>query len=434
MRAVIAIVMLGVVQAGLLAQPTCGINVREFGARGDGATDDTAAFQAALDEAGETGEPVYAPGGRYRFAGHLRVPSGVTLMGTWQGPPAREMGTVLEPTEGRGEEDGTPFITLEGAGGVKGLVITYPEQATVEPPPVPYPWTIRGLAQDCQVQDCLLVRPYQAIDFGTYPCSRHTINNVFGSPLRRGIYVDGSTDVGRISNVHFSTFFFPYEGPLDQWKLANAEAFIIGRADWEWISNCFAIGYHVGFRFIRGAGGNDKPAGVASYVAIDHSGIDISGTPMIVEDCAGITVSQAVFKGKAIESRETNTYPVKFDQCWFSPVPGTDSLVEAGGQGRVSFLDCTFEFWDAGGRLAPALKASCVSLLVQGCEFGTHNRPPFFIGEQLKRQIELTPEVLSAVVSGNRLRYGESIVNRSAGKIEVTGNVVDEADAYVEGK
>jgi hypothetical protein len=404
------------------------VNVRDFGAKGDGAADDTGAFQAALDQAGRTGDPVYAPGGRYRFAGHLRVPSGVTLIGTWQGPPARETGTVLEPTEGRGEADGSPFITLEGAAGVRGLVVTYPEQVTAEPPPVPYPWTIRGLAQDCQVRDCLLVRPYQAIDFGTYPCSRHTISNVYGSPLRRGIYVDGSTDVGRITNVHFSTFFFPFEGPLDQWKLANAEAFIIGRADWEWITNCFALGYHVGFRFTRGSGGNGKPPGVASYVAIDHSGIDLSGTPMVVEDCGGLTVTQSVFKGRAVEIRDSNTSPVKFAQCWFSPVPGTESLVQAAGQGRVSFVDCTFEFWDTLGSLAPALKAGCVSLLVQGCEFGTRNRPAFLIGNQVKRQIELTPEVRSAVVSGNRLRYGESITNASAGKVEISGNVVDESD------
>ena len=302
--------------APLFAAPVLGaISVRDFDAKGDGATDDTAAFQAALNAGGKDGEPVYAPAGRYRFAGHLRVPEGVTLIGTWQGPPARERGTVLEPTEGRGQENGTPFITLEGAAGVRGLVITYPQQVNIEPPPVPYPWTIRGLAQDCQVQDCLLVRPWQAIDFGTYPCSRHFISGVYGSPLRRGIYIDGSVDVGRITDVHFSTFFFPFEGPLDRWKLEHGEAFIIGRADWEWITNCFAIGYRVGFRFIHGKGGNGGAAGVASYVAIAHSGIDMSGAPMVVEEANGITVSQSVFKGRAIEIRYTNTAPVKFLGC-----------------------------------------------------------------------------------------------------------------------
>jgi hypothetical protein len=414
----------------VLSAPSPGaLSVRDFGAKGDGASDDTAAFQAALDEAGKTGTPVHAPAGRYRFAGHLKVPTGVTLVGTWQGPPSRETGTVLEPTEGRGQEDGTPFITLAGAAGVKGLVITYPQQVTVDPPPAPYPWTIRGLAQDCQVRDCLLVRPYQAIDFGTFPCSRHVIDGVFGSPLRRGIYIDGSIDVGRINNVHFSTFFFPFEGPLDRWKLEHAEAFIIGRADWEWITNCFAIGYNVGFRFFRGKGGEGKAAGVASYVAIAHSGIDLSGTPMVVEDCAGITVSQSVFKGRAIEVRDTNRMPVKFAECWFSPVPGTGSLVTAAGTGRVSFDDCTFEFWDTQGTSAPALLANCASVSVQGCEFGTHNRPSFMLGGKVKRQVHLGEAVASGVIRGNRLRYGEHITNASGGRVTIGDNVVDDVDA-----
>ena len=64
-------------------------NVRDHGAQGDGKTDDTAAFQKALDEAGKAGGgTVRAPRGLYYFAGHLSVPRGVTLAGTWESVPA----------------------------------------------------------------------------------------------------------------------------------------------------------------------------------------------------------------------------------------------------------------------------------------------------------------------------------------------------------
>ena len=49
-------------------------SVRDFGAKGDGIADDTAAFQKALDKAGQAGGGVvYAPRGNYFFAGHLNV-------------------------------------------------------------------------------------------------------------------------------------------------------------------------------------------------------------------------------------------------------------------------------------------------------------------------------------------------------------------------
>ena len=58
-------------------------NVRDFGAVGDGKTDDTRAFQAALDAAGQAGGGVVrAPRGTYRIAGSLKVPMAVTLAGT----------------------------------------------------------------------------------------------------------------------------------------------------------------------------------------------------------------------------------------------------------------------------------------------------------------------------------------------------------------
>lgn len=408
------------------------IDVLDYGAVADAKTDNTAAFQKALDYAGKTGADVHAPAGVYRFNGHINVPEGVTLVGSWHGPPGRLDGTVLQATEGKGKEDGPPFITLEGGSGIHGMAIDYPEQTPDAPGPAPYPWTVRGLAQDCQVQNVILYRSYQAIDFGTYPCSRHFIDGLYGSFLRRGIYIDGSVDVGRISNVHFTTFGFSYQGPMDQFKIKNGEAIIIGKADWEWIDNFFAIGVKTGFRFLAGKGGNEKRPGAPNYVQISRSGIDESDTPIVVEAAGGITFSQCVFKGKASQIRATNTYPVKFSQCNFSPVPGTDSLVEARGKGRVSFMDCTFEFWDTAGNQSPALLADCASISVQGCEFGMENAPSFRQGDTVKRQVELTPHVLSGVVTGNRLRYGKNIVNNSKGNVEILANVTDDSDPMYE--
>ena len=101
------------------------VSVLDFGAKGDGRTDDTAAFQRALDAATKTGGgTVHAPRGNYFFAGHLNVANGVTLEGIWQSVPAHtglrnaglrkptDDGTTFLITENAGQEAGAPFITL----------------------------------------------------------------------------------------------------------------------------------------------------------------------------------------------------------------------------------------------------------------------------------------------------------------------------------
>lgn len=402
------------------------INVLDYGAKADGTTDSTGAFQKALDSVKIAGGIVYAPAGYYRFQGHIRIPTGVTLQGSWQGPPANMTGTILEATEGAGDENSDAFITLEANGLVKGLVISYPNQPSDNAIPVPYPWTIRGMAQDCQIMDILFIRAYKGVDFGTYPCSRLYINDIYGSVLRRGISVDGSVDVNRISNVHFSVWGC---GPkLAEWRRNNLEVLTIGRADWVWITNFFCFESSVGLRLMYGKGGNSKLEGPPHYVQINNSGFDMTATPIIVDECEVLNISQSVFKGKAIQIKKTNTFPVTFNQCSFSPIVGTASLIDAKGLGRVSITNSTFEFWDTEGVQAPALKADCASISVQNCEFGSHNRPSFAGKGKMKTQIELTPFVQSAVITGNRFRYGKNILNKSKGDVIIRDNVVDNVD------
>ena len=97
-------------------------SVVSFGARGDGSTDDTAAFQRALDSVHKAGGgTVYAPPGRYLFRGTLDVPEGVSLRGSYLCVPSHtgirdkgqakpgEDGTALFVTSGRGKRMGNHF-------------------------------------------------------------------------------------------------------------------------------------------------------------------------------------------------------------------------------------------------------------------------------------------------------------------------------------
>src|SRR5208283_619233 len=58
---------------------------QEFGAVGDGVTDDSAAFQNAINAVYNSGKSgggvVYVPPGNYAFYTNLNIPTGVTLHG-----------------------------------------------------------------------------------------------------------------------------------------------------------------------------------------------------------------------------------------------------------------------------------------------------------------------------------------------------------------
>ena len=234
---------------------------RDFGAKGDGRTDDTAAFQKALDAVAKGGGIVQAGRGSFYFAGHLNVPTGVTLEGIWKSVPSHagirdrghakptDDGTTFLVTENRGSEDKPAFITLNQNSTLKGVVLYYPDQKTDEPP-APYPYAIAMRGNNPAVLQVELLNPYNGIDATNN--NRHLIRDVSGQPLRRGIYVDSILDVGRIENVHFNPWWSMHRR-LFNWQMENGEAFVFGRTDWQYVFNTFCFGYHVGYRFIRDA-------------------------------------------------------------------------------------------------------------------------------------------------------------------------------------
>ena len=145
----------------------------ESGAVADGTTDNTAAFQKALDAAGQAGGGIVeAPAGRFRIAGNLSIPRGVTLQGTYRVPPTRANmtdkpdGTILMAYAGRGSAEGPPFIRLAGNNAaVVGLVVEYPEWKQSDVPPVPYPPCVASQdTENVGILDCCFLNPYEAIN------------------------------------------------------------------------------------------------------------------------------------------------------------------------------------------------------------------------------------------------------------------------------
>jgi hypothetical protein len=400
----------------ILAAEPDNINVRNFGALGDGKTDDTAAFQKALDAAAKVGGGVvYAPVGNYFFAGHLNIPTAVTLAGVWQSVPAHngirdrglpkptDDGTTFLITEGAGNENAPPFITLNTNSTLKGVVLYYPQQ-NEDDIPKPYPWAIAMRGKNPAVLAVEMLNPYNGID--ATKNERHLIRDVQGQPIRRGILVDAIYDIGRIENVHFNPWW-SMKPKLFRWQMENGEAFIFGKSDWQYVYNTFCFGYNIGYKFIRTKTGQCN----GNFLGI---GADDCYTALVVEQCSryGLLITNGEFVSfhgpdpTMIKVEKTNTGSVRFVNCAFwGP---SNQIAKIAGTGTVGFSDCTLVQWGGKDGSRHAIQVQSGTVLIRGCEF-QQNRPHILLGKKVSR----------AIIAENIFKGPIRISNQSQGNVKI---------------
>jgi hypothetical protein len=397
------------------------ISVRDFGARGDGRTDDTSAFQKALDALAKSGGTVQTGRGSFFFAGHLNVPDGVALEGIWKSVPSHagirdsgltkptDDGTTFLVTENHGAEAGPAFITLNHNSTLKGVVIYYPNQKTDEAP-APYPYAVAMRGNNPAVLQVELLNPYNGID--ATKNNRHLIRDVSGQPLRRGVMVDGVYDIGRIENVHFNPWWSTSPKLLN-WQMENGEAFVFGRTDWQYVFNTFCLGYRVGYRFIETKDGMCNGNFMVICADDCYTAVAVESSPRY-----GVLITNGEFVSyhgpdpTMVSVGPANAGSVRFVNCSFW---GTcNEIARIAGRGTVGFSDCTFMQWDGKAQGRAALQVQSGSVLVRGCEF-----------QEDKPQLELGENVRRAVISDNLLTGRERIVNRSKGAVRIANNAAD---------
>jgi len=345
------------------------------GAKPDGSTDSTAAIQRSLDEAGKAGGSVHLPAGRYLVAGSLRIPPGVTLQGVMESPvwSAPLKGSIILATGGRGQEDGPALLELGHSSAVRGLTVWYPQQQTTNI--APYPWTFHLQGHDNTVENITLINSYNGIRIGPESNVRHRIRSVYGCVLRRGIFVDSCSDIGRIENVQFHCHWWsaPEVGgawdPVHEFMWKNCEAFIFGRTDWEYVNNTFVFPVNIGYRFIHTSAGeaNGQFSGIGAdesqvCVKVEHiqpMGLLISNgqfvcmhgdqrTEVLVDKTCGgsVRLVNCAFWGPARQCVVSHSRSfVSLSDCYLSSSGRKDnpgvSLVEADG-GKLQVRGCSF--------------------------------------------------------------------------------------------
>jgi len=209
------------------------VNAREYGAKGDGVADDTAAIQKALDAIQGAPGVVHLPAGKYRITGPLMVRDGATLLGEgarWENAAAQLL--VMEP--------GFAAIRLHHGSAAKGLCMSYPNnRKNVNPTKYPPAILLGGI--NPALEDITFDCAWDGVS--TVP-GIHTgqalFRNLTGHIHNVGMHLSGIRDIVRVENVHW----FVGGEPLDETAhfRKNRIGFELGDVDGFIMSKCFVIG------------------------------------------------------------------------------------------------------------------------------------------------------------------------------------------------
>ncbi len=320
-------------------------DVIDFQADPTGKRDSTTSFQRALDAAHDVGGAVvFVPRGRYRFDGTVEIPTAVTLRGE-QG--ADGVPRLLAYAD-RGRTEGPSFIRMHPCSGLLNFEVFHPEQRADAI--VPYPWSIEQVGGDnITVENVTLVNAYQGIRIGPQTNELHLLRNVRGTPLKTGVFIDSTYDIGRLEGVHFAPSYWVDTGlssadgeKLKRWMMENGRAVIMGRSDWEYMSDVHIDGYRTGFTVLHGKQGASNAQFMGFVIENCVEAVRVEKT-----DTIGLSFTDGRFtapnRPDAVLVRVTETFTegaLQFHHCLFTQRGNTG--LELKGMGAVSFQDCWF--------------------------------------------------------------------------------------------
>jgi hypothetical protein len=257
-----------------------------FYAKNDGSADNTAALQAALDQAGSDGGGiVFLPPGKYKVLGHLKVPTGVELKGAVDNSTVPTgVGSIIEVFADKGKPSESPFLKLSAGSGLRGITFDYPEQAAdLLPNPAAYPYMIQVTGSDVYIANVGMRAAYNGIDMFTYRTDQHDLDFVTGHAFHNGIKVGGGSTGGIISNLHFNPIVYAngseskFGGwpnspkkdnkPVYDYGYNNLDFLVLGDVRNEILYNDFHYGSARGVVFERENG--TGPSGISLGLGVD---------------------------------------------------------------------------------------------------------------------------------------------------------------------
>jgi hypothetical protein len=353
------------------------VDVMQFGADPTGATDSSAAFQSAANAfAGKAGT-VTAKAGNFLLSSTVAVPQNVHLQG-----PVHNVGEQrTSPSAVMYDKTGaTLFVATAGgltfgdAASIDGFWILnsalkgslpFPDGGTAQSAVNAFAGTaITQVGADMKVSNCWIGGFAQAI---YVPTHERTKIDWVEIDCTNGVWVDTSSDIARLQNVHCWPFLTTHQ----TWSTGSnarrvGSAFkVTNHFDTGVMTNCFSFGYDIGFDIqaqvtieLIGCFADGSSLGVgqigfkctanAELVEIlggGSSGVDI-GLYCNTTSNGAISVNGAQFWGNHSHIVSDQHKVLSIDACYLRDTNGgsrTGVTLNSGVTGLTSVRSCTFD-------------------------------------------------------------------------------------------
>lgn len=253
------------------------VSVKDFGAVGDGTTNDTTAFQNAINALAATGGVIRVPPGTYFLNSQVTF-SGAAGAITVEGDGWSDFSGVFgssPATRGGGSwikwsnASVSPFLVDRGSNGVRFRNIAFFEvHPTIAPgwAPTAYQPFFMVLADGFELDHVMFFGVNKGVQVGnlTYATGRCSFNHVWGEFFTYGIDVVFTADVLRINNYHQYPFWSAYTPNVRAYCLANTKGIILQRNDNTNLHDIFFFGINLGVHLITNALGSTGKLSVSS--------------------------------------------------------------------------------------------------------------------------------------------------------------------------
>jgi len=385
------------------------VNVKDYGAIGDGLVDDSLAIQKAIDSQ----QHVYIPTGYYLINNPLTFKRPGQM---FSGDGRNRSLLIVNPTFNMSAQGVLIFATGEEGPQLEDIGINFDQPDTSDRTAlIPYPVAIYAVnIARFTIASLKITNAYNGIDM-TGNCGGAFINLLEMSAYNTGIHIDGSLDTIRINQFHF--WCFAMSANQQNIFFGSAKALDIGRVDGLMLSEFLNIS-NLGINMYRGATGDP-------WVYLSDSGFDtFNGIRMSAGSLQVVNSYITLASTPTLRGVHQTGGILQFTNCYFtSGQTQPFMLLENMSGGALQIDNCYFNY-AGGAQVSLGGNANANSIQISNSRFQAQSGAFQLLGAAAgTNKIHLSNNVIETANVG----YTQPIVDvYGANRVYMTGNRVND--------